>query len=69
MVVATAAPASAHHNTIDAYVTCTDDFKFQINWTVTNSETLTEEITASNRPSVVPIGTTLGNKETKTFTE
>ncbi len=68
-VAATAAPASAHHNTINAVITCTDDYKYKVDWSVTNSENLTEEITASSDTDLVPVGEQFANKETKVFTE
>lgn len=69
MIAVTAGPASAHHNTINPVITCTDDYKYKIEWSVTNSESLTETITASSDTALIPVGTTLGNKETKVFTE
>lgn len=70
MVAATATSASAHHNTIEAVITCdTSDFTYDVTWSVTNSETLDETITASSDTALVPVGTTLGNKETKQFFE
>lgn len=69
MVALTAAPASAHHNTINATVSCTDNHQYLVSWTVTNSENLTETITASSDTALIPVGTTLAPKETKTFTE
>ncbi len=75
-VVATAAPASAHHNTINPVITCTDDFQYEVTWSVTNSESLTETITYSSDEALVPSSTgnpgnptTLGDKETKQFVE
>lgn len=69
MIAVTAAPASAHHNTINPVITCTDTYQYKVDWSVTNSETLTETITESSDKKLVPVGTTLGNKETKVFTE
>ena len=69
MIAVTAGPASAHHNTINPVITCTDDYQYKVDWSVTNSETLTETITASSDTALVPVGTTFGNKETKVFTE
>ncbi len=75
MVAITATSASAHHNTINATVTCTTDFKYQVNWSVENSETdKTETITLSNRTlTPTAVGATLTAKNTpggtKVFTE
>ncbi len=70
MVAVTATSASAHHNTITATVSCTTDYKYQIDWSVTNSESnKTETITASNRTAAVSVGSTLGLSETKIFPE
>lgn len=68
-VVGLAAPASAHHNTITAQVTCRDGGGWNVAWRVTNSEGITETITASTRPSVVPVGTTLTSRQTREFVE
>ena len=40
-----------------------------VTWTVANSESIPETITASNRTSAVPVGTGLNGSQTKTFTE
>ncbi|MGX5681837.1 hypothetical protein [Schumannella luteola] len=69
MVALTATSASAHHNDIVPTISCTDDYQFQVDWAVSNSETLTETITASSDTALVPVGTSFGNKETKVFTE
>lgn len=69
MVALTASPASAHHNDIWPTVTCTDDYQYKVDWSVKNSETVTEEITASSDTALIPVGTTFVNKETKVFTE
>jgi hypothetical protein len=69
-VVGVAGAASAHHNTITATVACkTEGGGWAVTWTVVNSETITEKITGSNRPSVVPVGTTFTSRQTKTFSE
>ena len=68
-VVGVAGAASAHHNTISGTVTCATGGGWAVTWKVVNSEARTETITDSNRPSAVPKGTTLGNYETKNFTE
>ncbi|MEZ5189699.1 MAG: hypothetical protein R2717_01620 [Schumannella sp.] len=68
VVALVASPASAHHNTIKPKVTCAVDGAYTVTWSVTNSESnKTEVITASNMPDVVPVGTSLGFNETKTF--
>jgi hypothetical protein len=69
VVALVAGPASAHHNTINAKVTCATDGTYKVTWSVTNSESnKTEVITASNMPNVVPVNTTtFGFNETKTF--
>jgi len=70
MVAVTATSASAHHNTVEGYVTCTTDFKYQVNWSITNSENdKSETITASNRTTAVPVRSTLVASQTKVFTE
>ena len=69
-VVGIAGAASAHHNDITGSVACkTEGGGWAVTWTVVNSETITEKITGSNRPSVVPVGTTFTSRQTKTFTE
>lgn len=70
IVALVASPASAHHNTIKPKVVCATDGSYVVTWSVTNSESRkTEIIEASNKPSVVPVNTSLGFSETKTFTE
>ncbi|RYC13746.1 hypothetical protein [Nocardioides zhouii] len=68
-VVGIAGAASAHHNTITGTTTCKDGGGWTVSWTVVNSETIAETITASNRTSVVPVGTGLTGSQTRTFTE
>ena len=74
MVAFTATSASAHHNTITASVSCnTTTYKWNVVWTVENSENdKTETITSSNHTDIVPVGTTFGPRGsadgTKTFT-
>ncbi len=68
-VVGVAGAASAHHNTITGTVACKTGGGWTATWSVVNSETITETITASNRTSVVPIGTQLTGTQTRTFTE
>src|SRR6478735_4088700 len=69
-VVGIAGAASAHHNDITGSVACkTGGGGWAVTWTVVNSETITESITGSNRPSVVPVGTTLTSRQTRTFSE
>jgi len=68
-VVGVAGAASAHHNTINGSVVCKTGGGWAVTWTVENSETRTESITASNRPSVVPVGTQLTSRQTRPFTE
>ncbi|HNP14891.1 MAG TPA: hypothetical protein PKI99_00310 [Terrimesophilobacter sp.] len=71
MVAFTATSASAHHNTINATVSCnTPTGQWNVVWSVTNSESdKTETITSSNHTDIVPVGTELGKGETKTFTQ
>ncbi len=69
MVAVSATSASAWHNTISPVVSCTDNHQYQVTWSVTNSETELETITASSDPALVPVGTTLGDHETKQFFE
>lgn len=58
MVALTAVPASAHHNTIESSVACSDDYKYTVTWTITNSERYKDEtITASSDTALVPVGT------------
>jgi hypothetical protein len=68
-VVGVAGAASAWDNTISGTVTCATGGGWAVEWEVVNSESYTEEITESNRPSAVPVGTTLEEDETRTFTE
>jgi hypothetical protein len=68
-VVGIAGAASAHHNTIDGTVACKTGGGWTVSWKVTNSETVKEKITESNRPGAVPVGTWFSSRETKTFTE
>ncbi len=68
-VVGVAGAASAHHNTINGSVVCKTGGGWAVTWSVENSETRTESITASNRPGVVPVGTQLTSRQTRTFTE
>jgi hypothetical protein len=68
-VVGVAGAASAHHNTINGTVTCKTGGGWSVAWSVENSEQITETITASNRPGVVPVGTQLTSRQTRTFTE
>ncbi|SFB27553.1 hypothetical protein SAMN05192575_106127 [Nocardioides alpinus] len=67
-VVGIAGAASAHHNTISGKVACASSGGWAVTWTVVNSEQITETITSSNR-GVVAVGTQLGARQTKTFTE
>ncbi|WP_090971363.1 hypothetical protein [Nocardioides exalbidus] len=68
-VVGIAGAASAHHNTITGSVVCKTGGGWAVTWSVVNSETLTETITASNRTNAVPVGSQLTNRQTKSFTE
>ncbi len=68
-VVGVAGAASAHHNTITGTVTCKTGGGWGVAWAVANSEQITETVTASNRPGVVPVGTQLTARQTRTFTE
>ncbi|MDQ2662095.1 MAG: LPXTG cell wall anchor domain-containing protein [Actinomycetota bacterium] len=66
-LVAVATPASAHHNDIEGVTACNTAGTYDITWTVKNSEHLTEEITVSSNPTVVPVGTEIGGKKSATF--
>ncbi len=69
VVALVASPASAHHNTISAAVVCSPT-GYTVTWTVVNSESdKSEEIKETSNPSLVPVGTTLANGETKTFVQ
>jgi len=70
LVAITAAPASAHHNTITAQVSCntTTEGYWKVVWTVKNSESRSETITASNDESIIPVGTVIGSNGTYTKT-
>ncbi|RYB90508.1 hypothetical protein EUA93_20410 [Nocardioides oleivorans] len=68
-VVGIAGAASAHHNTITGSVICKTGGGWAVTWSVVNSETLTETITASNRTNAVPVGSQLTNRQTRNFTE
>ncbi|WP_172259801.1 hypothetical protein [Nocardioides sp. zg-1230] len=68
-VVGVAGAASAHHNTISGTVACKTGGGWAVTWTVVNSEDRTEWITASNRTGVVPVGTELTRRQTRTFAE
>lgn len=70
VAVGGAAPASAHHNTITAAVSCSSDYQWQVTWTVANSQSdKSETITASSNEALVPVGTVLAAGATKTFVE
>ena len=64
-VVGVAGAASAHHNTVNGTVTCKEGGGWTVAWTVKNSETISETITASNRPSVLTVGTVIAGSQTK----
>ena len=67
-LVAVAAPASAHHNTINGTVTCDPSTStYDITWTVENSEAKTETVTDSSNTDLVPVGTTFDKRETRAF--
>jgi hypothetical protein len=68
-VVGIAGAASAHHNTISGTVTCATNGGWSVTWRVVNSERINETVTASNRTSAVPVGTTFGPSQVRTFTE
>ena len=68
-VVGVAGAASAHHNTVTGKVTCKQNGGWTVTWTVINSETISETITASNRTAVLPVGTVLAGSQTKTVIE
>lgn len=68
MVALTAGPASAHHNTINAVVSCNTGTEgtWKVTWTVQNSESIPETITASNDTSIVPVDTVIAGGQTLT---
>lgn len=68
MVALTAAPASAHHNTISASVACNTgpEGTWKVTWTITNSENITETITSSSDGSIVAVDTEIAAKDTLT---
>ena len=69
-LVAVAAPASAHHNTIRGEAVCsTDGTTVDITWTVENSEGISERITSSSMPDVVAKDTTIAPHGTPTFVQ
>jgi hypothetical protein len=68
-VVGIAGAASAWSNAVSGTVACATGGGWAVTWQVVNSESVSETITASNRPSAVPVGTTLKADETRTFTE
>ena len=68
-VVGITGAASAWDNTISGTVECATGGGWAVTWRVVNSEPTPETITASNRPSAVPIGTTLTASQTRTFNE
>lgn len=68
-VIATAGPSSAHHNTITGAVSCKEGGGWLVTWRVSNSEWISESMTSSSRPAVVPVGTVLSPAETRVFTE
>lgn len=68
-VVGIAGAASAHHNTITGTVSCRTGGGWAVTWQVVNSEARTETITSSSRTSVVPVGTQLTSRQTRTFAE
>lgn len=70
LTVGVAAPASAQTNAVSATVSCTTDYRWQIEWTVTNSESAkTESITYSSDSTLIPVGTSFAAGESKKFTE
>jgi hypothetical protein len=68
-VVGSAGAASAWDNTISGTVACATGGGWAVTWQVVNSESETETITESDRPTAVPVGTMLDASETRTFTE
>jgi hypothetical protein len=72
MVALTAGPASAHHNTINAVVSCNtgDEGTWKVTWSVTNSESdKNEEIIQSSDETLIPVGTEIKKGKTATFVE
>lgn len=68
-VVGSAGAANAWDNTISGTVACATGGGWAVTWRVVNSEPVPETITESNRTAAVPVGTTLDESETRTFTE
>ncbi len=68
-VVGMAGPSSAHHNTITGSVACKEGGGWLVTWRVSNSERISESITSSTRPGVVPVGTVLTGYQSRLFTE
>jgi hypothetical protein len=68
MVALTAGPASAHHNTINAVVSCNTGTEgtWKVTWTIANSESIPETITSSNDTSIVPVDTVIAGGATLT---
>ncbi|UOE44652.1 hypothetical protein [Agromyces larvae] len=68
-LVGMAAPASAHHATVDGSFECNPTTGlFDITWTVENSESnKVAEVTKSSNRDVVPIGHEIGKGRTDTF--
>jgi hypothetical protein len=64
-----AGPASAHHNTVNVSVACAaDGGGYTVKWTIKNSEgDKTEVIKESSMPAVVPLETSFGFGEEKSF--
>jgi hypothetical protein len=71
VAVGVAAPASAvaAKNTITAVVSCSSDYHWTVTWSVQNTSSASETISASSDTALVPVGTAIGAGETKTFTE
>jgi hypothetical protein len=60
MVGVTATAANAHYSTVNATITCTTDYKYQVDWSITNSESgYVETIIDSSDTVLVPENTTV----------
>lgn len=68
-VVGVAGAANAWKNVVSGTVTCATAGGWAVTWTVANPELFDETITASNREAVVPVGTRIMAKQSRTFSE
>ena len=64
-LIAVAAPASAHDNSVSASVACVSN-TWQVTWTVTNNYSTTESITSNNKNLALPSSIAAGKSVTAT---